>query len=137
KKGVDLGIRAKVDGLVLEAEVDLVVLGLVGVCDFEVDGFRLGLNFLGLVDVDEGDGCDMGVTLDLGDVEDDVYLGDGCGVGTTIDLVGDVVGRGLVLDLLGLGVSDLGVTLDVLGLGGGGFEIKLEDRIVLGLVDEG
>ncbi|KAH9313501.1 hypothetical protein KI387_022128, partial [Taxus chinensis] len=33
--------------------------------------------------------------------------------------------------------SALGVTLDVLGLGDGGDEIGLEDRIVLGLVDEG
>ncbi|KAH9307004.1 hypothetical protein KI387_011408, partial [Taxus chinensis] len=41
------------------------------------------------------------------------------------------------LDLLGLGVGDLGVTLNVLGLGDGGFEIGLEDSIVLGFGDEG
>ncbi|KAH9301358.1 hypothetical protein KI387_012941, partial [Taxus chinensis] len=46
--------------------------------------------------VDEGDGCDMKVTLELGDAGDEGDLGDGCGVGTTLDFVdlGDVVDEG-------------------------------------------
>ncbi|KAH9312320.1 hypothetical protein KI387_027355, partial [Taxus chinensis] len=53
--------------------------------------------------VDEGDGCDMGLILDLDDVGDKGYLGDGCGVGTTLDLVdlGDEVdegGMGFLID---------------------------------------
>ncbi|KAH9313676.1 hypothetical protein KI387_022303 [Taxus chinensis] len=94
-KGDGLGLGAEVDGLGLEAKVDLVDFGLARACGFEVDGFGLGLDCLGLIDVDkgdgvdldEGDGCDMGVMLDLGDVGDEGDLGDGSGVGTTLDLV--------------------------------------------------
>ncbi|KAH9306783.1 hypothetical protein KI387_011187, partial [Taxus chinensis] len=80
-EGDELGPGAKVDGLGLKAEVDLVDFGLVGVCGFEVDG------------LDGGDASDMGVTLYFGDVGDEGYLGDGCGVGTTLDFfdLGDEV----------------------------------------------
>ncbi|KAH9326176.1 hypothetical protein KI387_006354 [Taxus chinensis] len=119
------------------------------------------------VDLYEGDGCDMGVTLELGDEGD---LGDGCGVGTILDLVdfgdevdegdvgtslngvGDGMGRGLGLELLGdegdvLGLNvdeddegDIRATLDDLGLGiegyGGDLGVIL-DEIVLELGDGG
>ncbi|KAH9314603.1 hypothetical protein KI387_023230, partial [Taxus chinensis] len=119
------------------------------------ESYQLDLDKGGWIHLDKGGGCDMRATLDLDDVEDEGYLGDGYGEGTTIDLVNlgdevddggigtslywvrDGVGRGLVLDLLGLGGYDLGVTLDVLESLDGGFEIVLDDRVVVGLGNEG